>query len=294
MERIDLHGVAQTLLITLTARARDAESERPLLGDTDAAELASRLAADNTQCKMTWMSYYGILARAMTMDGEIRRWLHRHPGGVVVSLGSGLDTRFSRVDDGTVEWFDVDFPEVIAYRERLFAPHPRVTTVAGNMLERAWTYAIPHDRPLLIIAEGVVMYLTWEEIGTFLQIVTTEFAEFDLHLDFAQPWMVGRSRQHDAVRHMQAEFRSGTWRGKEVTELAPGVVQTGYINFTDTMRRIIPGWRKLMIPMLYLMNNRMGLYHYHAAAATRKARDVWGQHRTDSMVQSPAYAEWKK
>lgn len=294
MERIDLQGVSQTLLIPLTARARDAASARPILGDIRAAELAQRLDADSTHCKMTWMSYYGILARALTMDREVRRWLHRHPGGTVVSIGSGLDTRFDRVDDGKVRWIDVDFPEVIGYREELFAPHPRVRSVAGSMLDRAWTYEVPYDGPLLMMAEGVVMYLTWEEIGTFLHIATTEFAAFDLHLDFVQPLIVGHSRQHDAVRHMQAEFRSGTWRGREITELVPGITQTGYINFTDTMRRIIPGWRKLMIPMLYLLNNRMGMYHYQAAAVHNELRGRWNSRLGETALHAPVYAEMKK
>lgn len=294
MEKIELQGVAQTLLITLTARARDAAESHPILGDTAALALARRLDDNSTHCRMTWMSYYGILARALTMDREVRRWMHRHPGGTVVSLGAGLDTRFARVDDGKVRWVNVDFPEVIRYREMLLATHPRVTNIAGNMLTRDWACRVPHDGPLLLVAEGVVMYLTWEEIGTFLRVATAEFPMFDMHLDFAQPWLVGRGRQHDAVRHMHAEFRSGTWHGKEITELMPGIRQTGYINFTDTMRHLVPGWRKLAVPMLYVMNNRMGMYHYDAVAIHSDLRDVWGKHRHASAVQSPAYAEMKE
>ena len=43
----------------------------------------------------------------------------RNPQAAVVHLGCGLDTRFERVDNGQVEWFDLDIPDVMALRESL-------------------------------------------------------------------------------------------------------------------------------------------------------------------------------
>jgi O-methyltransferase involved in polyketide biosynthesis len=42
-----------------------------------------------------------------------------------VELGTGLNTRFERVDNGTVHWIDLDLPDTIALRRRYFADTER-------------------------------------------------------------------------------------------------------------------------------------------------------------------------
>jgi O-methyltransferase involved in polyketide biosynthesis len=38
---------------------------------------------------------------------------------VAVHIGCGLDTRFDRVDNGQVVWYDLDLPLVIGLRRKL-------------------------------------------------------------------------------------------------------------------------------------------------------------------------------
>ena len=133
--KLKLTGVEETLLITLYVRAKDAESDKPVLNDRKAAEILSHIDNDLSSFKTAWISYYGILARAKIMDEEIRKFIKKNPDGVIVSLGSGLDTRFDRVDNGKIRWYDIDFPEVIALRKQLIGEHPRVTSVSKSMLD---------------------------------------------------------------------------------------------------------------------------------------------------------------
>ena len=58
--KLKLTGVEETLLITLYVRAKDAESDKPVLNDRKAAEILSRIDNDLAQFKTAWMSYYGI------------------------------------------------------------------------------------------------------------------------------------------------------------------------------------------------------------------------------------------
>lgn len=61
----------------------------------------------------------GIVLRTREFDRYARDFLTRHPVAVVVHIGCGLDCRFERVDNGTVAWYDLDLPEVIALRRKL-------------------------------------------------------------------------------------------------------------------------------------------------------------------------------
>lgn len=54
---------------------------------------------------------------AKKLDGVVRSFVARHPHAVVLDLGAGLDNRMARVVPGAgIDWYDVDFPEVIAFR----------------------------------------------------------------------------------------------------------------------------------------------------------------------------------
>ena len=82
-----------------------------------------------------------------------------NPGCVVVSVGCGLDTRFDRVDDGQVRWYDLDVPEVIDLRKQFLAESERVTCISGSAFDPSWTEKVEREgRRLLILSEGVMMY----------------------------------------------------------------------------------------------------------------------------------------
>ena len=89
--KIKLDGVAETLLITLNARAKDYENPKSVLYDKKSFEIASQLDYDFKKFDTAWASYYGILARAYIMDEEVKKFIERYPDCVIVSIGCGLD-----------------------------------------------------------------------------------------------------------------------------------------------------------------------------------------------------------
>ena len=68
-----------------------------------------------------------MVARAKEFDDKIRAFITEHPRASVINLGAGLDTTFYRVDNGLVQWYDLDFPDVIGIREQLLPPTDRMT-----------------------------------------------------------------------------------------------------------------------------------------------------------------------
>ena len=106
--KIKLDGVAETLLITLNARAKDYENPKSVLHDKKSFEIASQLDYDFKKFATAWASYYGILARAYIMDEEVKKFIEKYPDCVIVSIGCGLDTRFERVDNGRITWYNLD------------------------------------------------------------------------------------------------------------------------------------------------------------------------------------------
>ena len=59
-----------------------------------------------------------------------------------------------------VEWYDVDFPAVIALRQKIYPTRPKYHLIATSATDPSWLDQIPADRPVLLLAEGISMYLT--------------------------------------------------------------------------------------------------------------------------------------
>jgi len=97
-----------------------------------------------------------IVLRNRELDRHVQEFLARHEDAVVVHIGCGLDARFERVDDGHVDWSDLDLPEVIDLRRRLLgAEGPRYHHLACSVLDTAWMDRVSEHalRPFLFIAE---------------------------------------------------------------------------------------------------------------------------------------------
>ncbi len=261
--KINLNNISETMLITLYMRATDAKSLKPILNDKKSIEILSQIDYDFSKFKKAWTSYYGVLSRAKVMDNEVRKFIEKYPDCVIVSIGCGLDTRFLRIDNGKIRWYNLDLPEVIEKRKLFFEPNERVTNIPKSAFDSAWTNEIKlNGKKLLIISEGVLMYFEEQKIKQFLEILTNNFNSFEAHFDLIYKGTVKLNDKHDALKNMKAKFIWGVKDGSEIIKLNPKLKQIGLINFTDEMKHHLPGWKKLFIPLLYIVNNRLGIYTY--------------------------------
>jgi len=63
------------------------------------------------------------------MDEEVKKFIEKYPDCVIVSIGCGLDTRFERIDNGKITWYNLDLPEVIETRKLFFKENDRVKNI---------------------------------------------------------------------------------------------------------------------------------------------------------------------
>ena len=89
----------------------------------------------------------GIVMRTAILDAWVRAFLAGHPAGTVVEIGTGLNTRFERVDNGQAHWIDLDLPDVIELRRRFFADTGRHRMVAASVLDEAWLQDVDARQP---------------------------------------------------------------------------------------------------------------------------------------------------
>ena len=195
--RVDLSAVGETLLWNLYQRAAEAARPRPVLPDPLAVDVVRRIDYPFAERFGSGRLGQWQALRAACFDREVRSYLARHPGGTVVALGEGLETQLWRVDDGLVRWITVDVPEVVALRERLLpGGDARHRTVAGSALDDAWVAAAQEqagDGPVLVTAQGLLMYLRPEQVHHLVGRVAAAFPGGTLVLDGVPPWFSART-----------------------------------------------------------------------------------------------------
>jgi O-methyltransferase involved in polyketide biosynthesis len=138
-----------------------------------------------------------LILKSREFDRFAQDFLRRHPDAVVVHIGCGLDTRFERTcagqaDEGRVEWYDLDLPDVIELRRKLIGGEgERHHFLAGSVLEDAWLEVVEahHQRPFLFLAEGVFMYFTEAQVKSLVLRLKERFPGAELVFDAYSPFM---------------------------------------------------------------------------------------------------------
>ena len=134
------------------------------------------------KAKSRWLAYY-MGMRSAVFDRWLRKMLKEDPCAVVLHIGCGLDSRPERVAHPGHLWLDVDFPEVIAERRKFFPETEQQRLVGSDIREEAWLDQIPEGSTLVIVMEGVSMYLTVPELKTVLARWKQRFPSMHLLLD---------------------------------------------------------------------------------------------------------------
>ncbi|MGZ0153179.1 class I SAM-dependent methyltransferase [Kribbella sp. WER1] len=207
----DLTGVQQTLTPVLKAKALDNRLPDPVLGDEYAERAMRRLDPEYDRGRFA-ASQLGLAAvvRAKALDDWARGFLAEHPDAVVLNLGCGLDARVFRVDPpATVDWYDLDYPEVVQLRREILPEREHYTLIGSSVTNPAWLEDIPRGRPALMIAEGLLPYLTETQVWELVTGIVDAFPSGGLEFDTVSvsAW---RTSKYDPIgRRYNARFASG-------------------------------------------------------------------------------------
>ncbi|HZB48484.1 MAG TPA: class I SAM-dependent methyltransferase [Mycobacteriales bacterium] len=155
----------ESLFLTLYARSLDSRRSRPILGDAMAGEIVRTLPYDYDRLRVDTNLVLNVALRAKKLDRVASDFLARHPDAVGLDLGAGMDTRAARLDPpSTVDWYDVDLPAVAAARARVVPERPHAHVIGADVTGTDWLAAVPTGRPALIVADGLMGFLTRDEL----------------------------------------------------------------------------------------------------------------------------------
>jgi len=257
-----------TNLATLYGRALDARADEPVLGDPTAEDAVRRIDYDFGKFKIGRSEAFSIASRGKVFDRMVRAFLAAHDECTVVHLGAGMDSRVFRIDPPpTVRWFDVDFPDVIALRRQVYPERPNTTMLGASVTDQEWLAEVPADRPTLIVAEGLTMYLEPAAGKALFRSLAAHFPSGELFFDAYSTLGIRTQKSNSIVRRAKATLRWGIDDPHELEELGltlvSGRTAEHFIVDTDLVR--LPLATRLLVRLVLLIPpiRKLGkLLHY--------------------------------
>ena len=252
-----LGDISETLMIPLWCRAIETQRRGGVLRDPKAQEIVASLDYDFDR---RFAAHRDLAFRACLRTVSIDRWarefLRLHPGGTVVEIGTGLNTRFERIDNGALRWFDVDLPDSIALRRRFFTDTPRRTTVAGAFGESDWLAQLASERggPYLFIAEAVLVYLPEAVVRRGFEAIAAAFPGSQFVFDTVTTAAIA-AQARPMMQTYRAPFVWGCDDAREIESWGAyrRLDSTTMFDLPPELRRRVPLRHRLALPYLRLL-----------------------------------------
>jgi O-methyltransferase involved in polyketide biosynthesis len=258
-----LTGVPETLLIPLYQRAQETQRPDAMLKDDKAVEIVRKLDFDPSRFKLQQHDIVALVLRVREFDRFVQDFLAAHPDGVVVHIGCGLDTRFERVDNGQVEWFDLDLPEVIDLRRKLIGDDSeRYHLFPCSVFDPAWIEKVSalRPRPFLFISEGVLPYFEEAQVKWLVKTLQATFPEADMVFDAHTPWVIWGDNLQLKFSKISARLQFGLKHGHNVEQWSPGIRMLEEWHYYGTDEPRVRPFR-FMYNVAFLRNST-GIFHY--------------------------------
>ncbi|MBE6071843.1 MAG: class I SAM-dependent methyltransferase [Clostridium butyricum] len=253
--KVNLTGVSETLLIPLWARANETTYSNSIIKDSKAVEIINKMDYDFSKFKNSWLTQTGVAVRTKIFDDQVRKFVKKYSNAVVINIGCGLDTRFERVDNGRITWYDLDLPQAIEVRKKFFKENDRYKMISQSVFDNSWTQCIEQaNKKVLVIAEGILMYFSKEEVVHILDILQKAFDECECLFEVTSPFIANNSRKHETVKKTNAVFKWGIKDGTEIETYNIFVKLIEEWNFFDFNK---DRWRfmRLLSKIAFIKNN---------------------------------------
>jgi O-methyltransferase involved in polyketide biosynthesis len=186
------------------------------------------------------------MQQAKKLDAVARDFLAEHPGSVVLQLGCGLDSRFWRVDEGRVNWYDLDMPPVVEFRRQFFTGSERYQLIAASVTDLEWMDTVTSGgRPVLVVAEGLLMYLGEADVRRLVLRLHETFPGCRLIAEVFSRLTARLATGHPSLKYTGATIGWGIDDPCELEAWAPGfrLLEEWYFTDDSDLARLNFGYR---------------------------------------------------
>ncbi len=205
---MQLNNESKTLFIPLLGKAQMSRKNL-FIRDKKAEEIIQKVDFDFQKLKQSEALSMYMAARAAIFDDICNEFIFNHPNAVIVHLGCGLDARCLRVNKNYEKWYDVDFKSVISLRKNFYEESDNYKMIGSPIAELRWHEINRPNANVLVVAEGLTMYLSETELREMLQNIRKAFGCVEILFDAYSTRAVKLSRRKNPVNQVNATVKWG-------------------------------------------------------------------------------------
>lgn len=240
---MNLEGVEKTMLLTLFAKAQHSQKKNHRFYDQKAIDVISQIDYDFSVADKDRFMKYGVISRTIVLDEMVSDYIDKNPHATIVNIGSGMDTRFNRLDNGLIRWYNIDLENSANFRLQYIEDNERVTTLAYSAMDPAWANEIKIESGnLLFIIEGLSMYLTEKDNKDILKIIADNFRRCTVFVEIMPPVSVENVTEK-SVEETDSKFIWGVQKGSQLVKLNSAFRWIRDVNLFDGMNKFKPAFR---------------------------------------------------
>ena len=240
---MNLQGVEKTMLLTLFAKAQHSQKKNHRFYDQKAIDVISQIDYDFSVADKDRFMKYGVISRTIVLDEMVSDYIDKNPHATIVNIGSGMDTRFNRLDNGLIRWYNIDLENSANFRLQYIEDNERVTTLAYSAMDPAWANEIKIESGnLLFIIEGLSMYLTEKDNKDILKIIADNFRRCTVFVEIMPPVSVENVTEK-SVEETDSKFIWGVQKGSQLVKLNSAFRWIRDVNLFDGMNKFKPAFR---------------------------------------------------
>lgn len=246
---MELYNVSKTMFIPLYGKA-EISKRNIFLKDIKAEEIVSKIDFDFKSLKQSkWLSLY-MSVRSLMIDELCNDYLDNNDDVTVIHLGCGLDSRCLRVNQKYSIWYDIDYEEVIKLRNEYYDEDDKYKMICSSVSDLSWINKIDKHQNILIVMEGLTMYLNADEIKSLIDGIENNFSNVHLIFDAYTKKAVRYSKYKNPVNKFGAKIKYGIDKYEEFLLLNDNLrfVNSYYIRKTDENFR---GFEKFIFDKVY-------------------------------------------
>jgi len=184
--------VEETMYMPLWGRGNISKIYPKYFHDPKAEEIVKNLDYDFSKVESFYTNkgikeYYSLTfcARANNFDDALLRYMENNPQTIVVNLGAGLDTTFSRIDNGKILFYNLDLPDAIEIRTKFIPETDRQKCISKSVFDYSWfeNVKFSRDKGIFFLAGGLFMYFEEEKVKLLFKDMAERFSGGELIFD---------------------------------------------------------------------------------------------------------------
>ena len=149
--------------------------------------------------KSKWLAY-NMAMRARVFDDWTDSMLEKHPDAIVLHIGCGLDSRCKRIKQSFNLWLDCDLPDVIAIRRNYYEESENYRMISLDAANSAQVAALPDNQTVIVVLEGLSMYLTNKQLRGFLRTLQEKYSHLHILMDIYTEFGAKASKVKNPVK----------------------------------------------------------------------------------------------